>query len=204
MNSKKIKYQRLLFPVLLFIFNLTYSQTPVNIYTPNGSFVTDTYLTPELSQGEVASWESWMQQNYPNATILELGTVSGTYNCHGYAWYVSEGGERVWIGYYFYTSEDIFWWDGSYIEELAQSSGQKVSYLPDVYANHSALTTTTNNVFISKWGDGPKVQHAHDYCPYWNDNWGMSFKFYRREQNPGNPSGSNLLSNKQKSFFESF
>jgi hypothetical protein len=143
----------------------TLAQTPIQIYTPLGTPVFDTYTTPELAQWEIDYLNQLAQTNYPNATLIN--TASGTYNCHGYAWHMNQGGGAVWLGYYTNWAEDIYWQDGSYAETSTQQYGQKVSYLPDYESNHSAITTTVNNTFRSKWGQGPVMQHSFNYCPYY-------------------------------------
>ncbi len=144
----------------LFINNCL-AQTPVTIYTPKGSVVPDTYSYTELSQSQIASYNSYISQTYPNAT--RLTDASATYNCHAYAWYTSEGGSNVWIGASTSTAEDIFWTDGSFTENVTQVYPAKVSYASD---NHSATTTSQTDIFISKWGALPLMQHNKNYCPY--------------------------------------
>lgn len=62
---------------------------------------------------------------------------------------MTEGGSpAVWIGLYTTTAEDKFWTDGSYVEVSDQNCATKVSYASD---NHSAITTSTSDMFISKW-----------------------------------------------------
>ena len=159
--------KRQVFRVFLYlVFYTTFTgycvaQTPVTIYTPHGSVVPDTYLFSELTQSQIASQNLYVSQTYPNAT--KLADASATYNCHAYAWYTSEGGSNVWIGATTSTAEDVFWTDGSYVENTNQIYPAKVSYASD---NHSATTTSQTDVFISKWGSLPLMQHNKNYCPY--------------------------------------
>ena len=157
MNKKKIIF------LLAFcsILNIALSQTAVTIYTPKGSVVPDTYLNPELSSSQIVAFNNYVATNYPNAT--RLTDASSTYNCHGYAWHITEGGSNVWIGYNTSTAEDIYWNDGSYMEICSQQYPAKVSYASD---NHSAVTTSTIDIFRSKWGDYPVMQHEKSYTPY--------------------------------------
>ena len=83
------------------------------------------------------------------------------YNCHAYAWHVSEGGDKVWIGGYFVTTEDIYWADGSYTE-VAENVATKVSYHQD--GNHSAVRLNST-WYQSKWGNGPLVRHHPNDVP---------------------------------------
>ncbi len=131
-----------------------------SIYTPRGSLVPDTYYRPEeLTPYLIADWAAYVDIAFPNAQILEDATT--TYNCHGYAWSVVDGGETVWMGAET-NPTSVYWLDGSYMSTTS-SSGTKISYLSD---NHSAVRTGTPNTFISKWGEGPLVRHHKDDCPY--------------------------------------
>lgn len=121
-----------------------------------GSLVPDTYIVEEsLTPADNVYMNSKLTIQYPNAQKLEEAT--STYNCHAYAWHISEGGNRVWIGYYTATAEDIYWQDGSYIEVTNPIKGDKVVYVND---NHSAVTTSENGIVISKWGQWPLLKHS--------------------------------------------
>lgn len=125
-------------------------------YTSMGSLVPDTYIVEEsLTPADIVYMNSKLTIQYPNAQKLEEAT--STYNCHAYAWHISEGGNRVWIGYYTATAEDIYWQDGSYIEVTSPIKGDKVVYVND---NHSAVTTSENGIVISKWGQWPLLKHS--------------------------------------------
>ncbi len=155
-----------------------FSQTQTTVFTPNGSAVSDTYIIPEFSSSQITAANNYVETNYPNAT--RLTDASATYNCHGYAWHISEGGNNVWIGYYTVTAEDIYWTDGSYVEVCSQIFPAKVSYASD---NHSAITTNQTDIFKSKWGQLPVMQHNKNYTPYNSS----VLKYY------GSISGPNLI-----------
>lgn len=101
------------FTLLLLSFllnNWLFSQPPQsNVSTPKGSAVT-AYIAPELSPSERAYWDNYWSS--PNRTYLEYFndgySSSGRFNCHGYAWNMSEEGPARWIGYYTTTDEDIY------------------------------------------------------------------------------------------------
>ena len=161
-NSSNIK-EKLSF-VFFFLFIILFvsnADTPTSIYTPKSSLVSDTYITDEMSQNDIDYYNQSCQQNYPDAD--SLNTATRTYNCHAYAWHMSEGGNTVWLGYSSSTAEDVYWTDYSYIEVASQANGQKVSYQG---VNHSAITTSTSDWFISKWGVGPLMYHEDDDCPF--------------------------------------
>ncbi len=102
-----------------------------------------------------------------SAHIYEGGT--NDYNCHGYAWHVKEGGNRVWINN---LGEEVgnvnaYWIDNSYTlynkYNNPHNQNLKVFYGSD---DHSAITTSDPNVFISKMGAGCLVAHRWDNSPY--------------------------------------
>lgn len=96
------------------------------------------------------------------------------FNCHAYAWHITEGGANRWIGYYENnTDEHIYWQDGSYVEVTGTVPYPgKVSYTND---DHSAITTISSGYFISKWGDKVLARHAWNNCPYTSTN----LKYYK-------------------------
>lgn len=73
----------------------------------------------------------------------------------------------MWLGYSTATAEDIYWTDGSYWEICTQINPCKVSYSSD---NHTAISTPTNDIFRSKWGTYPLMQHDKNYTPYNSNN----------------------------------
>jgi hypothetical protein len=146
---------------MLCCFNTTYSQTYIlttDVKTPNNHIVQDTW---ELTSSDVSYTPDQLSAiaadlftNYNGAELID--PPSYKYNCHGYAWNVSEGGNKVWIGRYTITAEDIYWTDESYIE-VAESIATKVSYHQD--GNHSAIRLNST-WYQSKWGwGGPLVKH---------------------------------------------
>ncbi|TZF85561.1 T9SS type A sorting domain-containing protein (plasmid) [Pedobacter sp. BS3] len=141
--------------------NTLQGQTLTYIYTPKGSVVSDTYLDPEYTSTEIAAYNNYVATTYPLAT--KIADASHTYNCHAYAWHMTEGGNAVWIGASSSTAEDIYWTDGSYMEVCNPTFPAKVSYDSD---DHSAVTTSTTGIFRSKWGPWPLMEHDKDYTPY--------------------------------------
>jgi hypothetical protein len=142
----------------------------VIIRTPNNSIVPDTYVLDEMSSYDIIMGNNYVEDNYPLAE--RISDASRRYNCHGYAWHLSEGGSYVWIGLETTTAEDIYWTDCSYVE-TSESLATKVRYSD----NHSAITTSTPNYYISKWGRLPLVRHHRTYVP---PGYGVPYKFYIR------------------------
>ena len=136
----------------------TYSST--TIYTPNFTPVTAGILTSaDLTTTEKNDLRDGWLEYYDNR-ITFLTEATKTYNCHAFAWRVSEGGTNVWLNS---PGDDAFWNDDSYIEVPNQSEATKVSFGS---VDHSAITTSTTDIFISKWGYSPRFRHDVDDCPY--------------------------------------
>lgn len=145
----------------------------VTRYTPNGSSVLAWKLfRNELSQTDKDYLEEQAETNYNAHAVSE---ATKTYNCHGFAWHMTAGGDSVWIGLTpnSYTDENIYWTDGSYVE-VPESLATRVSYYESDSTNHSAIRIT-NNLYLSKWGLGPLMEHVPDGCPYYSS---MPKKFY--------------------------
>jgi hypothetical protein len=164
---KTLKTYTISLIILFLVFirvNESIGQTKVTRYTPLGSPVTAYNNIPGMPSGDKEDWSDHISINYPNAMELNPPSATTSYNCHAYAWHVFEGGDRVWIGYYQgqQDHEDIYWEDGSYIRLNSESGADKISYYED---NHSAIQTSTQGTYISKWGQGPLMQHARDYGP---------------------------------------
>ena len=58
--------------------------------------------------------------------------------------------------------------DSSYLKEDNVARGEKIHFL---YDDHSAIETTVDDVFISKWGAGNLMKHARTCCPYDKYQW---------------------------------
>jgi hypothetical protein len=182
--------------VLLFISILSFSQSweDVTIKTPHD----DNVSAKRLISGELTSQQKtdiknqWL--NYYNNRIEYRGEATRTYNCHSYAWHVSEGGTYVWINT---PNDDIYWTKGSYQRVYTETDNLKVSFgncgknvlvSYDYYGNpvyqwvdecdHSAVTTSTNGYFVSKWGPAPLFYHHKNDCPYSQESGLRYYKHY--------------------------
>jgi len=148
-----------------------FSQTGTEaiIYTPACNEVGNSKYFTEYDERTIDSINDYFMNAYPNAEFI--GNSSATYNCHGYAWYVTEGGEDVWIGADRGSPEELFMTDGSYLRIPSESegewAGQKVSYRFNTGpTGHSAVTSSTSGWLISKWAYGPLMKHTPNDCPY--------------------------------------
>ena len=75
-----------------------FGQTQVARYTPVGSSVRTYNQIPEMTSGDIVDWKSYVSIIYPQATELNSHSATRSYNCHAYAWHVTQGGDKVWIG----------------------------------------------------------------------------------------------------------
>lgn len=170
--------------IILFILPYTlHADVPRAIYTPNGTSVGDSRQTTEDSSSTRAYWDSYYSNAYPNAIQIKLWgdnySSSRRYNCHGYAWYMigeNKINDPVWIGYYNYGKTYKYWQDESYTA-VSESNATHVNYSED----HSAVTTSHPNYYISKWNKYPLVRHHKNYCP---SGYGNPQGFYKRAPAP--------------------
>jgi len=169
----------LLISISILIVYISTAQTysDVTIVTPNQT----TVQARSLSSDDLTTTQKNDSKNFwlncYNNEIIYKSEATYKYNCHAFAWYVSEGGNQLWINS---PNDDKYWEDASYIETTTQSGASKVSYggpcdqnwttcFGTNYTNpcdHSAITTTSNDYFISKWGSAPRFEHHKDDCPY--------------------------------------
>ncbi len=156
----------------------TFGQTLVtDLKTPMNSPVPHTYeLGDGMTSTDKANLSDSVAIRYPDATEVNPPSATYHYNCHSFAWYRSEGGNRnVWIGWTGGgTAEDVYWDDGSFIKVSSLSDATKISYDNDGKGDHSAIKLFGTNC-RSKWGPWPLVDHAVDYGP---DIYNMSIREY--------------------------
>lgn len=157
-------------------------KTITTVKTPKGSIVTHTgVLTVSdvyTSDSELASLSEYLRVNYNGAILVDAPSYK--YNCHAYAWHVSEGGDKVWIGIYNSPfdkpiAEDVYWEDCSYIE-VPESQATKVSYHET--GDHSAIRLNSE-WYQSKWGPGALVKHHPNDVPS-GYNPSLTKKFYKK------------------------
>jgi hypothetical protein len=134
----------------------------ISFYTPNGTSVPDVWIIDEWynTPARITYGRNSYGLYYPNAE--EVSPPSTTYNCHGYAWSITEGGSPVWIGAYSPGQTNLFVDDGSYVPTPPNTPDAKVRYLN---ADHSAIAETAD-VFVSKWNEYPLYRHHKNYSPF--------------------------------------
>ncbi len=141
-----------------------------NITTPNGTQLESVFqwVGTDLNPSEQYSIIMSVVQDNNVSLDSIVGLPSLKYNCHSYAWHMSQGGGMVWIngrdeiaphpenGYYLTP----YWNDGSYYE-----CTQNDDYDIVLYAGDHSARYLGNGVYESKWGQGPIVRHQLNDVP---------------------------------------
>ena len=140
--------------------------TTVTVYTPNNLPVTAATFNgtdPNITQGDIAAWTLYLAQNYG---AVYMGNPTNTYNCHGYAWHMTDDNNptptksAVWINQGClgpYMSNN-----GGYVS-CSESEATKVFYHPD--GDHSAIRLDSY-WYQSKWGSNYLVKHPPNAVDY--------------------------------------
>ncbi|MFA5728138.1 MAG: right-handed parallel beta-helix repeat-containing protein [Candidatus Neomarinimicrobiota bacterium] len=177
-----------IFPVFITILVLFFTEViypQYTIYTPEGKPVNAKIFcrTPE----HTIEWAQYWINFFPlDAEIISEPTRA--YNCHGYAWVITEGIGNYWIED---DEELIFFTDGLYSNDSLPSysvlSGSDTVnathgwYEPYTHVDHSIrviqngypVATSGSRTHVSKWCDGTLVRHA-PYNDYYTAMWQMS------------------------------
>lgn len=136
------------------------SSGQIDVKTPTG---VDIYYETDngiIDDEELAAcwayYDSMIYVNGWNAEIKANGSYK--YNCHAYAWHMSDGGDTVKIPNV-YDVEKYFSGDSATYEEV-----DHMNYYSKIYYNgagHSARADTADLSYVwSKWGLGVLVRHA--------------------------------------------
>ncbi|GEM_PF-2997161 len=171
--------------ILLFLYILFIELNTINnasgqqiIKTPTGKNVPYEYeeeMSDSLKAVLDAYWQNKIIDNKWDAEII--GSSSAQYNCHGYAWHVSDGGNYVLIN----SPESYFSGDSTtYVQTTnTYDSLRKIVYFYEYAGGHSAISTNEEGYVISKWGGaGPLVRHAIFDFPWLGDSIPDSATFY--------------------------
>lgn len=123
----------------------------------------------EYSSAQLAALEAdaaaWISAN--NSSAVKTANASRTYNCHAYAFHISDGGSAYWINNTVNGGTNVaYCWAGSsptYVSTTA-AEGTKVYYYG---GDHTAtISTTHTGQYESKWGSWPRYRHAVHDSPY--------------------------------------
>lgn len=149
----------------------TSTTTAITIYTKYGNPV-DALNISEMSSQEIEESNSYAISHYPNATFIS--NASATYNCHSYAWNISDGGSRCWINAakkLTYDNLMKYWTNDYYGQTSNENNATKIFYYK---SDHSAIKSSVAGMYESKWGKLPLMRHAPNYGPYNN----MDTRYY--------------------------
>ena len=164
--------------VCIFVYvTLEAQYTDTLIQTPNGTSVeAKIFTSSDMTNSQKEDAKNFWLSCYNNR-ITYIAEATYKYNCHAFAWHVSEGGNQVWINT---PNDDKYWEDYSYVEVSNTSEATKISFGGPCYqvwttcngteyqnpCDHSATTTNVTDYFISKWGASPRFKHHKNDCPY--------------------------------------
>lgn len=134
--------------------SLLQTKSMLIVYTALGSSFYG-ITTSEYSASERAYIDTLYSQLFPNATLVS--STSATYDCHDYAWTTPLSGEVCWV-----TDPSPYINDSTYIPV----NNYYADVIYDSGADFSGIPTATSNVVISKWPNGPVMQHSLNDSPY--------------------------------------
>lgn len=116
----------------------------------------------EMSAIEMANITNDFTSQHTSAILR--GSSTRKYNCHSYAWYKQEVDNNFWLSSY--TLSGVFqlskYWTHDYYVNCTESEAEKVYYSSE---DHSAIKLPEGK-YISKWGQGPLMEHEYWDCPY--------------------------------------
>lgn len=136
------------------------------IYTKGGKAVQILIRGEQYSSSEKQEYAEYYQQTFPLAVML--GDATTTYNCHSYAWNMTDGGDVCWINQYDSdgNANILKYWTNDYYAATTEDKAVKVFYYD---SDHSAVVSkTVSGMYESKWGAMPLMRHAPGYGPYMN------------------------------------
>jgi len=155
---------------LLLFCNLVLCQSQtVLLYTPKGKQVYAS-IKAEMSSNDIKTITDKFRANFPSATVLS--DASSTYNCHSYAWNMTEGGPICWLE----KDPDLHWyWDDGSYETTTEVNAEKIFYYN---GDHSAIKSSVPGMYESKWGSAPLMRHSPGYGP---DEYNMQYRRYYKK-----------------------
>lgn len=133
------------------------AQSPI-VKTPLGQQITITTPPDTYSSARKQAISDSIAEAYPDAIELNAPSASTAYNCHSYAWNMSEGGPACNISRY---NSGPYWLNGSYEEVTNPELASKIFYYDD---DHTGIITDDGYI-ISKWGELPLMKHRIDDGP---------------------------------------
>ncbi|QGY47995.1 hypothetical protein GM418_31365 [Maribellus comscasis] len=164
--------KHILFSILfMIIYSWSFGQSSIR-YTPTGDSVNVEHFPETFSLPiRLAADTLWVDSiiiPYEWYSAEIIGSCTNTYNCHGYAWHLSDGGDTVRILSDYdaakYYTDGINGGRATYKRVNSPVKYGKVNYYG---ASHSGIVDSINtSKVISKWGSGPLVRHNPYECEF--------------------------------------
>ena len=154
--------KRIILCCILFLTVFCYNVKSIYVYTTFGRAVEVESRSDYGFDKEYWNW--YYQTTYPQATYL--ATATQTYNCHFFAWHMSDGGSGVyWMNPGSNNNNISKYWTDAYYGQVSSTNAAKIHYYS---SDHSAIVSSVSGMYESKWGPMPLMRHAPDYGPYPN------------------------------------
>lgn len=147
---------------LLLFYSAQYGVSKAQVFTPTGVQIPPAAVTvyDNLSpntNAELQAAQNAVQNGVFGPSCVVIASYSRQYNCHGYAWHVSTGGNQVVIlGAVGGVTPYVSGVNPSYSSTNYNSTKGKVRVR---YTGDHSAVTTYDGMFLSKWGAGPLVKH---------------------------------------------
>jgi hypothetical protein len=143
--------------------------TGSNVYTCNNVAIATTIPSCEWTSAQKATIKSALLAEYASMGITSadiLDEASTVYNCHAYAWHLTEGNtNKVWINQTDNGNANLskYWGSNACFTLVSTTSYDKIFYYS---GDHSAVkSTVVSGKYESKWGQLPLVRHAPTSVP---------------------------------------
>jgi hypothetical protein len=193
------------FRLLIYAFSLVLITSTVKSQrttkTPMGQTVNllNNWDTPYLIADAEAWAAQWITVNHSDAVRIAPATTN--YNCHSYAWNVTEGGSssNAWLSQTYNENPNLskYWTNDGYTSTSAVADHEKIFY--GTIADHSAITTATSGKVRSKWGKCGRYEHSTAQCPYSSGN----LQYYKLINPSISGSSEAICNSSQRTFSES-
>ena len=167
----------------------SYYDAGPNVFTCSGGSIATIVANCEWSNSQIATLKSGLLSVYgkpvygangiEEADLLALASVE--YNCHAYAWHLTEGNaNKVWINNIDNGNSNLSkYWSGDYAcfeEVFSESQAEKIHYYS---GDHSAVKSSVVGKYESKWGKNFLVRHHPTTCP--SDYQSAYRKYYKKK-----------------------
>ena len=178
MRTNNKHYKNILLLVFFIVISFSiYGQGTIK--TPKNQTIYLINDWDDSSPDLIATWEAqaanWIDINDSEAD--KKAPATSNYNCHAYAWHISDGGddEDSWINYDIFGIPNVskYWTNDAY--STVSSIGDHTKIFYGINADHSAISQSSSNLVISKWGWWGLYEHALTDCPFSD---GASYTFY--------------------------